>query len=215
MARHITKRSTGPKTPAGKAASSRNAVTHGLLSRDTVLSGERPEDLAQLRQAYLDEFQPATPAEEFLVRQLSSADWRLQRLERVETCLFEALIEQVEGGRATRAALINAPDDPEPETEAEQFDLDTGTLGRAFLRDCKSAASLAILSRYESSIRRSYRKAPASGPRHRKEERRPPFPPPGWPSRKLALFRSFPRLPQIRPPPRPPCPSPRPQAPGP
>ena len=41
--------STGPRTPAGKARSSRNAVTHGLLSNQAlILDGDGAEDPNEL-----------------------------------------------------------------------------------------------------------------------------------------------------------------------
>jgi len=41
-------RSTGPKTPAGKAASSRNSLKTGLLSRELILAGESREEFDAL-----------------------------------------------------------------------------------------------------------------------------------------------------------------------
>ena len=42
--RNNAKKSTGPRTEQGKAASSQNALKHGLLARDAVLPGEDPAD---------------------------------------------------------------------------------------------------------------------------------------------------------------------------
>jgi hypothetical protein len=166
--------STGPKTAAGKAMSSRNATTHGLLARDSVAYGERIDDLQHLRQVYLDQYQPATPAEEFLVHQLSSAHWRLQRIERIEAGLFDTLITE-----ADRARLSQEDEDEEPPSGADLFDSNSDHFGRAFLRDCKNAASLAILNRYENSFRRAYYKALHE--LDRLQAPQPPPPPPGAP----------------------------------
>ena len=43
--RNNAKKSTGPRTEQGKAASSQNALKHGLLARDAVLPGEDPAEL--------------------------------------------------------------------------------------------------------------------------------------------------------------------------
>ena len=45
--RRNAKRSTGPKTVSGKVASSKNAMRHGLLSREIVLPDESAEDFAR------------------------------------------------------------------------------------------------------------------------------------------------------------------------
>ena len=41
-------KSTGPRTPEGKAAVRSNAVTHGLLSKKVLLLGEDEEALREL-----------------------------------------------------------------------------------------------------------------------------------------------------------------------
>jgi hypothetical protein len=172
--RRNAQRSTGPKTAAGKARSSRNATTHGLLARDSVAYGERIDDLQHLRQVYLDHYQPATPAEEFFVHQLSSAHWRLRRIERIEAGLFDTLITE-----ADRARLSQEDEDEEPPSGADLFDSDSDNFGRAFLRDCKNATSLAVLNRYESCLRRAYYKALHE--LDRLQAPQPPAPPPGAP----------------------------------
>jgi len=48
--RRNANKSTGPKTPQGKAVVRLNARTHGLLSRDTLLPWEDPDDLDRLRE---------------------------------------------------------------------------------------------------------------------------------------------------------------------
>ena len=65
--------SSGPKTPEGKAASSRNALKHGLLANEAVLPQENLAEFDQLLSAFLDEHHPTTATEEFLVRSLPTA----------------------------------------------------------------------------------------------------------------------------------------------
>ena len=40
--RENAKKSTGPRTPEGKANSSKNALKHGLMAQDAVIPGEDP-----------------------------------------------------------------------------------------------------------------------------------------------------------------------------
>lgn len=83
--RRNAERSTGPKTPEGKAASSRNAVRHGLSTTTlAVMPGENPADLEHLAQAINAEFNPGTDTERYLVDQMILARWRLARIARLE-----------------------------------------------------------------------------------------------------------------------------------
>jgi hypothetical protein len=60
-------KSTGPKTPEGRAAVRLNGVKHGLYAETLVLPGERESDFTALLESYEAEHQPATPTEEALV----------------------------------------------------------------------------------------------------------------------------------------------------
>ena len=59
--------STGPKSPEGKARSSRNALRHGLTAEVLALPGDDPRDIQELKDAYIAAHQPETPDECALV----------------------------------------------------------------------------------------------------------------------------------------------------
>ena len=60
-------KSTGPKTPEGKAISSMNALRHGLTAKAILLTNENPEAYTKLADAYYEKFQPADDVERDLV----------------------------------------------------------------------------------------------------------------------------------------------------
>jgi hypothetical protein len=78
-------KSTGPKTPEGKAAVRLNALKHGLLSREVVLPGGDEDALRELAESLRAELQPVGELENLLVDRItpSSGDcaaldgWRL------------------------------------------------------------------------------------------------------------------------------------------
>jgi hypothetical protein len=91
------RRSTGPRTPEGKAASSRNALTHGAHASDDTI-------LATSADTYLDDFrahfQPADALEAHLVAHLAVLASRRDRLNAAMDALLElnerhALIEHL------------------------------------------------------------------------------------------------------------------------
>ncbi len=79
--------SPGPRTEAGKAASSRNALTHGLTARTLLLEGEDPQEYRWLRQGVIHDYRPATTLERELVEQIVSVLWRMRRVPVVEAAL--------------------------------------------------------------------------------------------------------------------------------
>src|SRR5215472_14502837 len=80
--------STGPRTEAGKAASSRNALKSGIFSNREILPDEDPAELEALKQEYHDYFQPATPDERDLVDDLVSYSWQKRRFRRMEAVMI-------------------------------------------------------------------------------------------------------------------------------
>ncbi len=70
---------TGPRTPAGKVASSRNALRHGAYAEALGLLLEYPEDYQKLREGLLITLHPLGHLEEALVDRLASLWWRMGR----------------------------------------------------------------------------------------------------------------------------------------
>ena len=86
--------STGPSSPAGKAASNRNATTHGLSSGFAVLPHEDRHEFEYLLDSYGQTFKPLNEHECFLVERMVESRWKLARLQRMEAALFQQMTSQ-------------------------------------------------------------------------------------------------------------------------
>ncbi len=71
---------TGPRTPEGKARSSRNAVKHGLYSASLVVADEMLADWQTFLDAFVESLRPETGAETELACRAASILWRLRRV---------------------------------------------------------------------------------------------------------------------------------------
>jgi hypothetical protein len=127
------RRSTGPRTPAGKARASRNATRHGLTARAVLLPDEDAGAFARLARRLRDELRPEGPVERLLVERVAVCAWRLRRLLGVEAAVFA-------------------------EQQKDHFETDRG-VGFAFVKDAANADAFGKLSRYEAAIERSLYKA--------------------------------------------------------
>ena len=97
--------STGPQTEIGKAASSANAIRHGLTCARVVIKGESQEEFDALVAGLFAAHKPANLAEETLVQQIAANYWRLLRVRRIEAGLYEEVI--CEAADETAAFLAN------------------------------------------------------------------------------------------------------------
>jgi len=82
--------STGPRTPAGKAASCLNASRHGLLARALLVTGESKANFAAFAGGVRERLAPDGELEIFVVDRVISAAWRLRRALTVESALFKS-----------------------------------------------------------------------------------------------------------------------------
>ena len=89
--------STGPKSPAGKERVRRNAMKHGLLAQEVVISaGDGKESSAQfdaLLSSLAAEFRPEGALEEMLVERIAVCYWRLRRALRCEVGEIRAALD--------------------------------------------------------------------------------------------------------------------------
>ncbi len=129
-------KSTGPKTPEGKAAVRLNALRHGLLTQQILLPGEDEDTLRELDERLRTELQPVGELENLLVDRIIASSRRLWRLGRVEAGIF---VQEFYGS-------VRVPD--------------TSTLGLAYIRNGGNGANaFSKLSRYETAIERGLYKA--------------------------------------------------------
>lgn len=86
--RRNASQSTGPTTEAGKQASRMNALKHGLLAKEIVITrGDYEEDeqaFTQLCEALRAQFQPVGVAEDLEVQKIAGCYWRKRRAIRYE-----------------------------------------------------------------------------------------------------------------------------------
>ena len=87
------KKSTGPRTPEGKAKVGQNAVKHGMFSRSIVLACESKDEFDELFTEMLQQYDPQTPMERLLVDRTVCEAWRLERLQRIEREMMDARLE--------------------------------------------------------------------------------------------------------------------------
>jgi hypothetical protein len=92
--RSNARKSTGPRTPEGKAAASQNAVKHGLLAEQVVIQGEDPEEFDLYRAGMLAELAPVGAVEAMLAERAVSLAWRLRRAERLQSAVFATVYRE-------------------------------------------------------------------------------------------------------------------------
>jgi hypothetical protein len=88
------RRSTGPRTAAGKAVAKLNAVSHGLRSAAPVVPGERAKDWHDHQTGMLAALAPVGTLETELVDRAALLSWRLRRVARYETVVSIAAVSQ-------------------------------------------------------------------------------------------------------------------------
>lgn len=130
--RQNAKKSTGPTTSAGKAASACNSLRHGLLSRKAILADENRSDFSLLSTQLYEDLDPKGALECVIVERLIGQAWRLRRLLEVERAFFSQ-----NDLTSTFCGLLS-----DQEKRGFQFSM--------------SADGLALLSRYESTLDRSF-----------------------------------------------------------
>ena len=73
------KKSTGPRTEAGKARSRMNAVKHGMTARVVLLPDEKPAEFRGCMTGYFDSLKPRNQLEIGQVERIAYLKWQLDR----------------------------------------------------------------------------------------------------------------------------------------
>ena len=102
------RRSGGPRTEEGRAAASRNALTHGAYAMAPSSSDEYGQHLVQTER----HFNPSGPVQSQLVQQIAQEIWRLETIGRYERCAV-AILDASEPAVPLIASAVGFPYGPE------------------------------------------------------------------------------------------------------
>ena len=138
--RNNARKSTGPRTEAGKQVSRFNALRHGLTGQVVVLPSEDQSAYQRHNQAFLAEYQPKGATEAQLVQFLTDTSWRLNRIASIETNLFTL-------GISENDHWVNA-DHPQAQSAL--------AMALAFRRNERTLANLSI---YSQRLQRQFERA--------------------------------------------------------
>jgi hypothetical protein len=81
--------SHGPKTEAGRRASSMNAISHGLTAKAALMLGDDPEDYQDLVDSHFARYSPVSDEECELVNSIADTAWRLLKVPIREAAMYE------------------------------------------------------------------------------------------------------------------------------
>jgi len=141
-------KSTGPRTPDGKAAVAQNAVRHGLLAQQRVIRGEDPGEFEFYRDQMLGELSPAGAMESMLAERVVGLAWRLRRAERIQAQVFDTLLVDDATGPMRKLTRSTRP-------KGSDVDDSHLALGRVAIRDFVNYRTLDRLGLYERRIEHS------------------------------------------------------------
>lgn len=111
----IVKRGGGPKTAVGRAKSARNALKHGILSREIVNEalGESQAEYRRLAHRLAEEWDPQTTAEAMLLETITLTYWRIRRVYIAEAGMLtrraEAVADRIIALRRQSAGQVPTP----------------------------------------------------------------------------------------------------------
>jgi len=153
------RRSTGPRTSAGKAISRLNSLSHGAFAADLLLPGEDAASFQRLEAHFHKHYRPVTPDELFLINRMVLASWRLLRLAAMESRVLQAEVEGIAADKGlVREKLIfafkcdelrNRPGPPPPRDQ----------IARAWIYDAEGPRTLFKFVRFQNSLERSFYRA--------------------------------------------------------
>jgi hypothetical protein len=151
-------KSTGPRTPEGKARSSQNARTHGFTaSTFVVVRLEDLDEIANLRTDLIAVYQPVNSQELFALESMAIAQQEMRRASRLGSGIFTNCLDIALNHDGT-------PFSPLPEALVGDIEVTRAqnrnyALADGFHRMAKQNNSFALFLRYKAQSERLYRRA--------------------------------------------------------
>ena len=152
-------RSTGPRSPEGKARSAQNSRKHGFSATTfPVVRLEEVDEVARLRDDLIAAYRPVNSQELFALERLALAQQNLLRVERLHsglftTCLNEAITSD------DRPMIGISPHLVDYDSRIEKSQNRNFLLAEGFRRLVQSSNAWNLFLRYQAQAERLYRRA--------------------------------------------------------
>ncbi len=151
--RQNASKSTGPKTPEGKAIAAQNSIKHGMYTDQIIINGESQDEFELHRDRLFEQFKPEDPLEEIYVGRIVTHSWLLKRSIRFQTAVINSLQYSHKNSPVRHLDAILKPkkDNSPPPPDLE--------LGDVTVKDFANAKVLDNLIKHERRIENSLYKA--------------------------------------------------------
>jgi hypothetical protein len=153
-------KSTGPRTPEGKARSSQNSRTHGFTaSTFAVVRLEELDEIAHLRQDLVAVYHPGNSQELFALEQMALAQQTMLRAARLESGLFTVCLESALNDNEVPFTPMSPALAGDGDIEITRAQNRNYALADCFQRLVQQGGSFTLLLRYKAQAERHYRRA--------------------------------------------------------
>jgi hypothetical protein len=153
-------KSTGPRTPEGKARSAQNARKHGFAaSTFAVVRLEDLQEVANLRDDLIAVYQPVNSQELFAVERMALAQQAILRAARLEAGLFTSCLNEALDSTGDPVILMSPELAGDGDIEITRAQNRNYALGEGFRRCVQQSSSWSLLIRYQAQAERHYRRA--------------------------------------------------------
>ncbi len=190
-------KSTGPRTPEGKARSSRNARIHGFTaSTFTVVRLEDLDEIARLKRDAVAVYRPVNSQELFALEQMAISQQTMLRAARLEAGLFTGCLQPALNDNDTPFSPMSPALAGDGDIQITRAQNRNYALGNGFHSMAKQGNTVPLFLRYKAQAERLYRRAIEDFDRLKAlraelpnepilelhpEENEPPYTPPGEP----------------------------------
>jgi len=161
------RKSTGPKTPAGKLRSAANSSQHGFAGTNfAVVRLEDPAEIDKFKADLVATYQPINSQELFAIESIAIAQQSMRRAARLESGIFTACLNEAFDRRSDRVLVTLVPDmidTTDKYSNVERCNITRAQnrnygLGEGFHRFIQRADTWPLFLRYQAQAERNYRR---------------------------------------------------------
>ena len=150
-----SKKSTGPKSEAGKRKSSLNSIKHGLYGEKIAIIGENIDEINDITERLVKELKPIGINQEIIVSKMVDLAIRLRRIPLLEAGILNQEMQEYEAEKYKEdvAEVVGGGD---KKTMMLSSNVIVRKSGLSFSRDCNGGSAILKLNTIEDKLLSKY-----------------------------------------------------------